>query len=80
MGTRTRSRWLPDEFTVSTATRNKSLRIKWPGGSNVSVYFYSKGKAKAQVNVQHMKLNKEGQSSMRTFWQEKLENLGRVLQ
>ncbi len=77
---KTRARWLPDEFTVSTATRNKSLRIKWPDGSNVAVYFYSKGKAKAQVNVQHMKLNKEGQTSMRTFWQEKLENLGRVLQ
>jgi hypothetical protein len=78
--TKVRKGWLPEEFTVTTANRNKTMRIKWPDGSNVAVYFYSKGKTKAQVNVQHMKLNKEGQSTMKAFWKERLESLGRALE
>lgn len=76
---KTRKRWLADEFTVTTANRNKTIRIKWPDGSNVAVYFYGKGAAKTQVNVQHVKLDKAGQGRMRAFWKEKLERLGAVL-
>ncbi|PYP13704.1 MAG: hypothetical protein DMD54_16040 [Gemmatimonadetes bacterium] len=75
-----RKGWLPDEFTVTTANRNKTMRIRWPDGSNVAVYFYGKGAGKAQVNVQHMKLNKDGQTRMKAFWTEKLGRLDKTLQ
>lgn len=74
-----RQGWLPDDFTVTTANRNKTFRIKWPDGSNVVVSFYSKGTQKAQVSVTHQKLDKEGQGRMREFWKAKLESLGAVL-
>jgi hypothetical protein len=77
---KTRKGWLPDELTVTTANRNKTMRIKWPDGSNVAVYFLSKGAAKAQVSVQHMKLDKDGQEKMKSFWKERLVSLGEVLQ
>lgn len=76
-----RKAWLPEELRVTTANRHKTLRIKWPDGSNVAVYFLNKGAARAQVSVQHMKLhNKEGQTRMKEFWTEKFQNLGRALQ
>lgn len=77
---KTRKGWLPDELTVTTANRNKAMRIKWPDGSNVAVYFLSKGAAKAQVSVQHMKLDKDGQAKMKSFWKERFASLGEVLQ
>lgn len=76
-----RKAWLPEELRVTTANRNKTLRIKWPDGSNVAVYFLTKGTARAQVSVQHMRLNnKEGQTRMKEFWTERFQNLGRALQ
>ena len=42
--------------TVRTATKNKSVRATWPDGTYLAVGFYSKGRAKAQVQVQHEKL------------------------
>lgn len=76
---KTRKAWLAEEFKVTTANRNKTLRIKWPDGSNVAVLFLRKGATKAQVSVQHMKLDKEGQGKMREFWKDRLERLGAVL-
>lgn len=75
----TRKRWLADDLTIRTATRNKSMLIKWQDGTNVAVYFLNKGKAKSQVNVQHAKLDKDGQTRMRRFWQERLAALGEIL-
>jgi len=77
---RARTGWLPDDFRVTTANRNKTIRIRWPDGSNVAVYFYRKGAGKAQVNVQHTKLDRAGQVKMKEFWSEKLETLGKVLE
>lgn len=77
---KTRKRWLPDAFTVTTATRNKSLRIKWPDGTNVAVYFYKTAAGKSQVNVQHAKLDKDGQVRMRQYWGQHLTALESILQ
>ena len=77
---KTRKGWLPDELRVTTANRNKTMRIKWPDGSNVAVYFLSKGAAKTQVSVQHMKLDKDGQAKMKEFWKERFASLGEALQ
>jgi len=42
--------------------------------------FLWQGSGKAQVNVQHMKLNKDGQTRMKAFWTEKLGRLEKTLQ
>lgn len=43
---RLRRRWLGvAKFTVTTARRNKSLRMAWPDGTRSEVYFYPRGVA-----------------------------------
>lgn len=76
-----RRRWLetPD-FEIRTSTKNKSIRITWPDETNVEVYFNSKGKEKAQISVQHNKL--EGQEEVahrKAYWQTQLTKLGTFL-
>ena len=47
---RTRRRWLPDvKLAVRTATRDKTMRVTWPDGTSVEIYFVSKGAAKSQL-------------------------------
>lgn len=45
-----RAAWLPDPLTVRKATPPKSMRIGWPDGSSVAVYFY-KGERRSSVTV-----------------------------
>ena len=78
-----RQRWLPNvKIEITTATPNKSLRAKWNGGeSRLSVNFYSKGAAKCQVAVDHMKLsNSKECSKMKTYWFEALYRLQEILE
>ncbi|MFN0205290.1 MAG: hypothetical protein ACKVS6_03120 [Planctomycetota bacterium] len=72
-----RRAWLPENIEIRTATKNKSLRIKWPGGkSSIDVNLYSKGEAKTQVTVQHNKLlNANETNQMKMFWKAKLGGL-----
>jgi hypothetical protein len=74
---RTRSRWLPAvNFTVRTATINKSMRITWADGTSVELGFMAKGDAKAQVQIQHRRLaDKAGAAKMKQFWEERLAAL-----
>ena len=55
---RTRRLWLPGEkVTIRKANANKSMRITWSDGeTDLDVNFYSKGRGKAQVAIQHGKL------------------------
>ena len=79
---RTRSRWLPGvNFTVRTATPNKSMRITWTDGTSVEVWFTTKGDAKAQVQIQHRRLHdKAAAIRMKQYWTERLATLhGQVL-
>jgi hypothetical protein len=70
---RTRSRWLPAvNLTVRTATPNKSMRITWSDGTSVELGFMSKGDAKAQVQIQHRRLDKAGATRMKEYWAERL--------
>jgi hypothetical protein len=72
-----RRRWLPDvEPEVRRATRNKSVRMRWPDGSAVDVGFFSKGNAKSQVAIGHTKLaSQDDAQRMKAFWSEKLQTL-----
>ena len=47
----------PAKFTITTASPNKSLRIKWDADdTRVNIGIYSKGDAKCQVAIEHNKL------------------------
>lgn len=74
--------WLPDtEFTVRKATPPRTLRITWPGDTNVEVYFTEKGDSKAQVAVEHSKLeDRDDVQRWREYWRESLGRLKEVLE
>jgi len=78
---RTRRRWLGGvKLTVRTATPDKSMRITWPDGTSVEVYFVGKGPAKSQVAVQHGKLtDKESAERIKAYWSERLGALEVIL-
>ena len=51
------------------------------GQTGLNVYFYSKGLAKSQVSVQHVKLQDNRQvAEKKMFWAEALEQLNDLLQ
>lgn len=79
--TRLRSRWLSDEeFTVRSATRNKYMRLTWPGRTLVQIGFISKGAAKSQVAIQHGPFpDRAAATRMKEYWTERLAALGTVL-
>jgi len=66
--------WLSDvDVVVRSATKNKSVRMRWPDGSAVDIGFVSKGDGKSQVAVGHTKLPSQAEAArMKTFWSGKL--------
>ncbi|MEM7310424.1 MAG: DUF4287 domain-containing protein [Planctomycetota bacterium] len=80
-GARKRARWLGDaKPRIRKATRRKSMRLTWEDGTPVDVYFWEKGPAKSQVQLQHRELpDKAAADRVRAFWTERLAELGRVL-
>jgi len=80
---RMRRRWLGSApFKITTATSDKSLRIRWgENAERLDVSFYAKGDSKTQVTIQHGRLpdsRKAGQ--MKRFWKEQLEALQALLE
>jgi len=66
-----RRRWLGSaKFTITTATRNKVLRIKWPeGDTRVGVYFLPKGPRRCQMSLQHDRLAARSHvAQKKDFW------------
>jgi hypothetical protein len=78
---RLRSRWLPGvPLAVRRATPHKSVRITWSDGTSVEVWLTAKGASKSAAQVQHRKLrDKEAVARTKTFWEERLEALEKVL-
>jgi hypothetical protein len=78
---RTRRRWLSGvKLTVRTAIPDKSMRVTWPDGTSVELYFIGKGSAKSQVVVQHRKLaDKTTADQMKAYWAERLGALQAIL-
>lgn len=75
-----RAKWLPEDFTVRSATPQKYMRISWPDGTSVVLGFTKKGAEKSQVAVQHTKLSdRAAVTKMKAFWEERLKALGDVL-
>ncbi len=78
---RTRARWLNGvDLAVRKATRNRSMRITWPDGTSVELWFTAKDRSKAQVAVQCTKLaSKEAAAEKKRYWEDRLAALGDVL-
>ncbi|MBI2615646.1 MAG: SRPBCC domain-containing protein, partial [Gemmatimonadetes bacterium] len=78
---RLRSQWLPDvTLAVRSATPNKYIHITWEDGTSVDAGFTSKARSKAQVAVQHRKLqSKEAANRMKQYWTERLDALAEML-
>ena len=75
-----RLRWLPEDLTIRTSTKEKSLRIKWADGSLVDAYFTAKGASKSQVSIQHRELaGKQAASKCREEWGKRLLALAELL-
>lgn len=65
-----------DFLNVRKATRPKSARFDFKGGTLVSAGFFAKGKGKSYVGIGHAKLKTAGEAAkMKKFWAEKLEEL-----
>ena len=77
---RMRRKWLDDVSPrVRTSTPPKSVRLAWPDGTDVDVVVVDKG-AKAQVSVQHRKLQTKAQAEqLRAWWGERLDALATML-
>ena len=75
-----RKKWLPSKVEISTATKNKSIRIKWNERERVEVMFYPKGAGKTQMTIQHRRLKKQEEvGEVRDCWKAAVERLERML-
>jgi hypothetical protein len=77
-----RKKWLAEHtLTIRKATADKSMRITWPDGTNLEVYFYPKGDAKSQVTVQHSRLqDADSVAQVKRFWSDTLSRLKMMLE
>jgi hypothetical protein len=76
-GDKQAGQWLKSEpFTVRKATKDRSMRITWPDGTNLEVMFYPKGAGKSQVTVQHSKLKSAAAGEkLKKYWAGALDTL-----
>jgi uncharacterized protein YndB with AHSA1/START domain len=76
-----RKAWLPANFKVSKATKDKSLRLIWEDGkTRVAAAFYAKGD-KSQVVAQHSKLpDAKAAADMKRLWADWLEQLRKLIE
>lgn len=66
--------------TIRTATSPKSMRLQWPDGTIVAVWFTSKGARKSAVALAHTKLtSKSAMESTKNEWSRRLDALARAL-
>ena len=78
---RMRRRWLGAvKLTLRSAATDKSMRVTWPDGTAVDLYFVAKGAAKSQLAVQHRKLaDKASVDEMKAWWADRLKALEGML-
>jgi hypothetical protein len=78
---RTRARWLPVKISVKSASPNKRMRVAWDDGTTVEFGFLSKAEKKSSVALAHSKLpDKVAAQKMKSWWDERLDALGELLQ
>ena len=74
-----RRRWLDEAgVKVRTATAPKSIRLGWPDGTIVAVWFTAKGASKSAVALAHTKLaDRETADRLKAYWAERLNELSK---
>jgi hypothetical protein len=74
-----RRRWLDEpDLKVRTATAPKSMRLGWPDGTIVAVWFTAKGASKSAVALAHTKLaDRETADRLKAYWAERLAALAK---
>lgn len=66
---------------MSTATRHRTMRMRWTDGAPVVAAFLDKGPAKSAVALQHDRIATRAEADrLRAWWTERLAALGRVLE
>lgn len=80
-GASARRRWMGDlGLSVSKATPRKSLRLRTPSGQPVEAYFWEKGPARSQVQLQHRELPSQAEADRaRAQWTRRLAALAELL-
>ena len=75
-----RRRWLDEAgVKVRTATAPKSMRLGWPDGTIVAVWFTAKGASKSAVALAHTKLSdRETADRFKAYWAERLDELAEL--
>jgi len=78
---RIRERWLPGvALKIRSSAVDKSMRMTWPDGTKVDVYFTAKTSTKSQVAVQHRGLaTSTAMTDAKVYWAERLTALGQLL-
>lgn len=74
---RMRGRWLSEpKLSIRKATPDRSVRMTWPDGSSVEVWFTVRGAGKSTAQIQHKKLpDARAAQRNRQFWGERLDAL-----
>jgi uncharacterized protein YndB with AHSA1/START domain len=73
--------WLDEAgVKVRTATAPKSMRLGWPNGTIVAVWFTAKGASKSAVALAHTKLaDRETADRLKQYWAERLDELAELI-
>jgi len=76
-----RRRWLGEAgVKVRTATAPKSMRLGWPDGTIVAVWFTAKGASKSAVALAHTKLpDRATADRLKAYWAERLGELAELI-
>ena len=75
-----RAAWLGDLLSLRKATKPKSARFDFKGGTLVSANFYAKGAGKSYVSLQHGKLkDAKAADKIKKFWADRLAELSNYL-
>ena len=76
-----RKRWLDGaSLKVRTATAPKSMRLDWPEGGIIAVWFTAKGESKSAVALAHTRLpDKKSADRLKEYWSDRLDALGKML-
>jgi uncharacterized protein YndB with AHSA1/START domain len=78
---RVRQRWLREAgVKVRKATAPKSIRLGWPDGGIVAVGFFTKGRTKSSVAIEHTKLpDRATGERLKQEWSDRFDALRDVL-
>ena len=75
-----RRQWMGIKTSVRTATAPKSMRLQWPDGTIVAVWFTAKGATKSMVAIAQTKLpSRAAAEQAKKEWTARLEALGPIL-